>query len=110
MAVLPPSLRLIFVNMFMINEISKPFDSPEFVFFLHNFITFTFQHIVGRSQFSALCHFDLKEHLVSQTGGKPLRCTPSLRVMHYFWYFLFDLAGIGDCTDPFVPVQGVGVP
>ena len=40
----------------------------------HNFITFTFQRIVGRSQFSALSdHSDLRKHLVCHTGEKPLR-------------------------------------
>ena len=34
----------------------------------HNFITFTFQHIVGRSYFSALTHSDLRKHLVCHTA------------------------------------------
>ena len=36
--------------------------------FVHIFITFTFQHIVEKSQFSALSHSDLRKHLVSHTA------------------------------------------
>ena len=41
------------------------------------FITFAF-HTVEKSQFRALGHCDLKNHLVSHTGEKPLRFMPSL--------------------------------
>ena len=75
-------------------NLKLPFDSPEFGFifpqFHHfHFSPFTFQHIVGRSQFSALCHSDLREHLVSHTGEKPLRCTTSLGSHELFLIFSF---------------------
>ena len=60
----------------------------------HNFITFTFQRILGRSQFSALSHYDLRKHLVCHTGEKPLRLTLSLGCHALFLIFCFCLAGI----------------
>ena len=47
------------------------------LYFFAVFITFTF-HTVEKSQFRALGHCDLKNHLVSHTGEKPLRFMPSL--------------------------------
>ena len=81
----PPNIFLLQIfsfSVFLFPQLTKYYPSSNWIsedrlhantiLFFHNFITFTFQLIVGRSQFSALSHSDLRKHLVCHTGKKPL--------------------------------------
>ena len=70
-------------------------NNMEYHTFLYNFITFTFQHKLERSQFSALSHSDFRKRLVSHTERRNHFGSPPVwEPMLFFYIFLIRLRGL----------------